>query len=95
MLALLGVLLTDDAGLMLPDRASSDRSREAGLNDMTSQCTGVPAMGSCRTRRWHLTSLVVKGNQVFGSGRMVRFGAALSASEKARNSKSNKDEHWQ
>ena len=29
---------------MLPDRASPDRSREAGLNGMTSQCTGVPAM---------------------------------------------------
>ena len=45
LLALLGVLLTDSAGLTLPDRALSDRSREAGLNDMTSQCTGVPANG--------------------------------------------------
>ena len=56
--------LTGWTGLMLPDRASSDLSREAGLNDMISQCTGVPAMGSCRTRLWHHDlGLIVKGNQ--------------------------------
>jgi hypothetical protein len=53
-----------------------------------------------------LESVVVKGNDaslVFGFDRgnrkvvrMVRFGTPLSASEKDRNSKSNKDdEHWQ
>jgi hypothetical protein len=30
-------------GLVLPDRASSDLSREAGLKDVTLLCTGVPA----------------------------------------------------
>jgi len=43
LLALSGVLLTGWTGLMLPDRASSDLSREAGLNDVTLLCTGVPA----------------------------------------------------
>jgi len=35
--------LTGRTGLVLPDRASSDLSREAGLKDMTLLCTGVPA----------------------------------------------------
>ena len=64
LLKVLGPSLTGLIELMLPDRASSDLSREAGLNDMISQCTGVPAMGSCRTRLWHHDlGLIVKGNQ--------------------------------
>ena len=42
LLAILGSSLTGSTGLMLPDRASSDISREAGLNDTTCKCTGVP-----------------------------------------------------
>jgi len=43
LLAILGSSLTGSTGLVLPDRASSDLSREAGLNDVTLLCTGVPA----------------------------------------------------
>jgi hypothetical protein len=65
LLKVLGPSLTGLIELMLPDRASSDLSREAGLNDMISQCTGVPAMGSCRTRLWHHDlDWIVKGNPV-------------------------------
>jgi len=43
LLVILGSSLTGSVELMLPDRASSDLSREAGLNDVTLLCTGVPA----------------------------------------------------
>ena len=43
LLTILGSSLTGSTGLVLPDRASSDLSREAGLKDMTLLCTGVPA----------------------------------------------------
>jgi len=43
LLTILGSSLTGSTGLVLPDRASSDLSREAGLNDVTLLCTGVPA----------------------------------------------------
>jgi len=82
---------------MLPDRASPDRSREAGLNDMTSQCTGVPAMKIIsNTSMASGFGVTVKGSHAVGSGpahsqgvRMARFGTPSSASEKDRNSKSN------
>ena len=43
LLVVFGLPLTGWTGLVLPDRASSDLSREAGLNDVTLLCTGVPA----------------------------------------------------
>ena len=43
LLVIFGLPLTGRTGLVLPDRASSDLSREAGLNDVTLLCTGVPA----------------------------------------------------
>ena len=74
LLRVLGPSLTGWTGLMLPDRASSDLSREAGLNDMISQCTGVPARGSCRTRLCHHDlDWIVKGNPV----RRVPWGRRL------------------
>jgi hypothetical protein len=48
----------------------------------------VPIKQACRTRRWHLTGPVVKGNRAFGLAvrhtecvRMARFGCPMSASE--------------
>jgi hypothetical protein len=61
-------------GLVLPDRASSDLSREAGLNDVTLLCTGVPANRvASNTFMASFKNTVVKGNRVERSG--TREGA--------------------
>lgn len=65
LLTILGSSLTGSAGLVLPDRASSDLSREAGLKDMTLLCTGVPAKRVVsNTFMASFNGTVVKGNSV-------------------------------
>lgn len=65
LLTILGSSLTGSTGLVLPDRASSDLSREAGLKDMTLLCTGVPAKRVVsNTFMASFNGTVVKGNSV-------------------------------
>lgn len=65
LLTILGSSLTGSTGLVLPDRASSDLSREAGLKDMTLLCTGVPAERVVsNTFMASFNGTVVKGNSV-------------------------------
>jgi len=65
---------------MLPDRASSDLSREAGLKirPLDVARRDILIEGADRTRRWHLRRPVVKGNRIVGKLARHRCGVGMS-----------------
>ena len=79
-------------------------SREAGLNDTASKCTGVPSYEDCiDTSMSSRNDLIVKGNQVFvgstGSERL-QYGQVWNPFERKRKgsripNQANMDEHRQ